>query len=332
MTSANSLRLASAKLERTVVQDKQQLGRDSSTYGVVMSFENSFNILIDPDFLLDPNNKDKFTTPEKFTSDVRVGLQEIQKTQSGRILLRSIRWHGRWVRISPPVMPIGGNPLTCRTDEANWGEPKDLQFYRATKPFFDAMGLQFKGIHSVVRFSPNQHRIFGACWIHNVAKSDFQPTPASVLFHELVHAFRHVSKKFDKVTQTHGGIANFDSREEFNAILVQNIYQSELGSNIRQSHHGFNNMDQDLNGSFEFFKVSTKAFQMVDKFCKENKGLTRALSCIKVAFNPLAAYYRDPGKAKRLSASETAVRRDVGTLVNLSGLSWQTWLKLLQAS
>ena len=162
--------------------------------------------------------------------------------------------------------------------------------------------------------------------------SDFQPTPASVLLHELVHAFRHVSKKFDMVTQTHGGLKNFDSREEFNAVLVQNIYQSELKSNIRRDHHGFNTLEKDLDGSFNFFKVSTKAFEMVDKFCKENKGLTRALSCLKVGFNPLAAYYRDGRKAKALSASETAVRRDVGTLVNVSGLSWQTWLKLLQAA
>lgn len=172
----------------------------------------------------------------------------------------------------------------------------------------------------------------GNCWINHTQKHDYAPTPESVLLHELVHAFRHVSKKFDMMSKTHGGLSRYNAREEFNAVLVENIFQSELKGNIRQSHQGFHNLEKELEGSFEFFKVSTKAFDLIDKFCRENPGFTKALSRVKVPFNPIAAYYQKPGKARAMSMSEPAVRRDAGDLIRISGMSWQAWLKLLQAA
>lgn len=110
-----------------------------------MSFEHQFNIFIDPDFLLESTNKDNFATPEQYELDVRNALINIGKTEVGRILFRSIKWHGRWVRISPVPMGINTDPMSCRADSANWGEQKDLDFYRMSKPLFDFFFLQFKG-------------------------------------------------------------------------------------------------------------------------------------------------------------------------------------------
>jgi hypothetical protein len=298
-----------------------------------MSFENQYLIVIDPDFLLNSTNTDRFTTPAQYELDVRNALINIGKTEVGSILFRSIKWHGRMIRISPVPKAFGATDATCRSDEANGGEPKDLVFYRQVKPFFDLFRLQFKGIHGVVRFNPHQHMPGGACWwqysLKSLLTSGYVPTPENVLLHELVHAFRNVAKKFDNWPQTHRGLAKYDSVEEFYAVLVENIYQSELKGHIRQSHQGFYTLERELAGSFDFFKVSTKAFELIDRFCREHKGLTKALSQVKVPFNPIAAYYHDPRKAQQMSRSETAVRRDIGALSLIPGVSWQVWLKFL---
>jgi hypothetical protein len=299
-----------------------------------MSFELQFNIFIDPDFLLDSANKDQFTTPEQYEFDVRNVLTGINKTEVGRILFRSIKWRGRWVRVKPIGKNEDGKAYTdmnCREDTTLGYDAKLFTFYQKYKPFVNLFLPGFAP-GALVKFNPDQHMTGGNCFMDHVTpKHDYEPTPESVLLHELVHAFRHMSRKFSPL-ETHGGLHKYDGVEEFNAILVENIFQSEVKGNIRQSHRGFHNLEKELEGSFEFFKVSTKAFEVIDRFCRESPGLTKALSKVKVPFNPIAAYYQNPGKARAMSSSETAVRRDAGALMLLPGVSWQTWLKVLQAA
>jgi hypothetical protein len=285
-------------------------------------------MFIDPDYLLDPKKTNLFTTADAYERDVRNVLINISKSTVGRTLFESIKWHGRWVRISPTLPIVGESDQACYPDTTTWGESQDLEFYRKAKEFLNTIFVQFRGIHAVVRFNPNQHMPGGNCFMD--ARGDFQPTPETVLLHELVHAFRHVSRTFDGAYATQGRLKQYTSPEEFNAVLVENIFRSEMRDHLRASHKGFHDLDSDLAGSFEFFKVSTKAFDLVEKFCRENKGLTGALARVRVSFNPIAAYYKNPRRAQEMSRSQAAVRRDVGAFINIPGVPWQMWLNWLQ--
>lgn len=269
-----------------------------------MAFEDQFFILIDPGFLGDPKKNFRFATPEAYVETVRRVLLTIAKTKVGDILLRSIRWHGNAIRITPVDT---FDTTTCGTDDTIQGESKDL-FYNK----FFVRSFLLPPIRAVVHFNAHWHQPGGTCHSKHAANEHYTPTPESVLLHELAHAFRFVSNKESRGQLPLLGKGwDVGDAEEFLAVLVENIFQSELGRNIRRSHSsGFKNLDKDLEGSFEFFQVTKKAFEYVDIFCRDNRGLTRALAKINVPFNPIMAYYQNPGKAQQMSSSAVAARRD----------------------
>jgi hypothetical protein len=107
----------------------------------------------------------------------------------------------------------------------------------------------------------------------------------------------------------------YGNDEEFFAVLVQNIYQSELKTgSLRSSHTGFVEMDENLRGSLAFFQVSGNAFEKIEKFATRNPGLTKALSNIEVPFDPLNAYFCHTAKAREMSRSSYAKMRDMGPI------------------
>jgi len=95
--------------------------------------------------------------------------------------------------------------------------------------------------------------------------------------------------------------------------FVADLSEKKFG-HIRSSHTKFLDIDKNLEGSLEFFKVSQKAFELVDKFCRENPGLTKALSRVEVPFNPINAYYCHPRKAREMSNTTYEKTRDLGTI------------------
>ena len=106
-----------------------------------------------------------------------------------------------------------------------------------------------------------------------------------------------------------------EQRQEFVAVLVETMYQSELQSGpLRSSHTGFMEMDKNLQGSLDFFQVSGNAFAKIDKFATENHGLAKALSNIDVLFNPLNAYFCHTARAREMSRSWYAQMRDAGPI------------------
>jgi hypothetical protein len=268
-----------------------------------MFFETQYPIVIDPGFLRDDKRKFRFSTPDAYYQAVYHTVINIGNTKVGDILLRSIKWHGKLVRIAP-VPPF--DETTCGGADASHGEDQDLSYNRTVGK---RIGLP---IRVVIRFNPHWHQYQGNCHKKHIANEDYAATPESVLIHELVHALRKISNKEKGTLDRLGKGWDYGEAEEFFAVLVENIYQSEVKGNIRRSHpSGFRNLDKQFEGSFEFFQVTRKAFEYVDIFCRENAGLTRALAKLKVPFNPIAAYYQNPGKARQMSNSPVAVGRDL---------------------
>lgn len=294
-----------------------------------MSFEEQFFILVDPMELEHGKVPQPVATPEVWTASVRELLRKINGTKCGDILLRSIRYHGRWVRIEPHLP----SKIASKYCTADADGPTDTDKVMNQLSIFQFAG--FRKIAAVVRITPQRYGAGTDCdKIYNIYPDSYRPEAYEILFHELVHAFRFVSgKHFDNgnpLRQVSGGLSLYDSTEEFFAILATNILASETKGNVRSSHHGHHKIDDRLKGSFEFYKISTKAFHWVDRFCKDHPYFTKELSKIKTSFNPLTAYYQNPAKASEYSRSAFAVSRDRGPFgTDMFGFTWDIWKNIL---
>jgi len=165
-----------------------------------------------------------------------------------------------------------------------------------------------------IYYSPGIWSPHGACHLkHATAGGGSGSKTDEVLFHELVHALRRSSGKRARV-EISGGLVEYTSNEELYAILVSSIYctdpSNKTGSGLRGGHGGFESLESELAGSFEFFRASTTVYSLVETFCNDNPGFTGALAKVKSTFNPLASYYSDKKKARENSQSSTAVVRD----------------------
>jgi hypothetical protein len=160
---------------------------------------------------------------------VQVQLEQIARRRTGRALLRAIGSFGREVVIQPwpdkdnpgantgtesvadaqSATPTGQQLLTC--NRGNAGKP----ILQDGKPLMGTGG----GSRSVIRFSPEvSEQIRGP---GNDADE--------VLLHELAHAYRMSQglHRCERMGDSYDAGEDWDSIEEFFAILIANIYRSE---------------------------------------------------------------------------------------------------------
>lgn len=222
-----------------------------------------------------------------YSRKVQEHLKWIERTKSGKILLSAIKFHGRPITITPYT---GGD---CN----------------ATGGWTTATG----SMEGVLSYSPDTFSLHGACSAtKSVANRGLYWD--EILFHELVHVFRGVSGKWNQPNLGFG-LHRYTDNEEFIALVLSNIYISDrsnkIKSGLRSDHQGFHPLSTDFDDSFKFFSTSTFTFGLIERFCKDNPGLTRKLAndLAKTKFNPLAAYYSNKEKARKLS--QGALNRDV---------------------
>lgn len=261
-----------------------------------MAYEDQFLIFLVPGILDDPTVKDKITTSKRWSRNVRNTLCRIGASRVGNILLRSIAYHGDITTIQPfsPTKPIG---KSCNA----------VMHHGWTT-------LDATNIGAVISFTPEFYGRGTACETKNLQRGGFAAQGHEVLFHELVHAFRHSALRRAGGQKWVGsldkGLVFYNELEEFYAVLIQGIYASEFRQPIRSSHTGTFPIDKKLEGSYLFFKSGTQTYDAVAILCEQNRGFTKALSKINTHFNPIRAYYEDPQKAKEFSNSEMARSRD----------------------
>jgi len=225
---------------------------------------------------------------------VRRDIEKISKSKVGSALLNSIKYHGVVITIQPM------QPGVC--DDNTWPIEDDLHTGVPSLSITEGPNIWF---------SPEQHSLDSQCEARHKVFGQLHIQSDEVLLHELVHALRMVSFKRAATRPVIGkGLALYGDTEEFIAVLVQGIYASELGRGVRASHTRHFPIDERLKGSFEFFQSGSETFKLIKQFCVDNPGFTRALSCIETRFNPLRAYYSDPGKAARMSTTRLARDRD----------------------
>jgi len=224
-------------------------------------------------------------------ASVRRHITWIAKTQSGRILLNSIKFHKKWV----PISPYDGLLGKCNAYvTGKGGKAKDGHDYAAA-----------------VFYSPHLFQNGSACHPNSALNRGLLPD--EILCHELVHAFRRVAGKL-AIVETSGGLRRYDNNEEFIAILVSNIYITDptnrIKTGLRADHRNGAPLQAELADSFSFFESSMDTFRLVKQLVADHPGLTGALAKVPAAFNPIAAFVQDPAEAEKRSRSARAVIRD----------------------
>jgi hypothetical protein len=122
-------------------------------------------------------------------------------------------------------------------------------------------------------FTPSDFVGRSACFPNHAAGT----TPHEVLFHELVHAMRDAAGK----RLSFKGLAG----EEAIAIMVANIFASEINRPLRRGGGGFAQMDI---SSADFFAQNG---DMIRIFYHQHPEFCRWVAEAVVPFNPLRTYY-----------------------------------------
>ena len=210
-------------------------------------------------------------------------LDKIEATKVGKVLLRSIGYWKIPVWIQPLRMPLTSKGV-CNSRTT--GPPNEDSTIVEYSPMFLGQG--------------------SACEQMNKIPGELSKESFVTLFHELVHAFRYVSGRNKKDVNLGKGLAFYTNKEEFVAVVVEGILLSELKNPVRSSHFGYFEIDPELNGSYKFFGSGTETYKYVKEFCKENRGLSGAISRLNLPFNPIRAYYEKPAIAKSISQNSAS--------------------------
>ena len=114
-----------------------------------------------------------------------------------------------------------------------------------------------------------------------------------VLLHELVHAVNGLGPGMD-LRKAKGTLAKFGIYDDFYAIMVTNIYESEKGnppSLLRNTHYFSSRGMSELEAVSEIFLFSDGHFPWVKQFCDQNSHFAHLLARSHAKFNPLRVYF-----------------------------------------
>jgi hypothetical protein len=203
---------------------------------------------------------------EHYNFQVGKAFEEILKRKTGQIILEGIRASGWYV----VVMPFWYD--TCNNGTV--GRPEMVRG---------------QGVNVQVGFTPDP-----SCFVDPKTK-EFKPggTPAEALFHELVHAFRFVTEKASKRKgpSTPPGskktYPEYDTEEDFFAILIANIFASETGRPLRAGHDDTATLPSHLASNQGFLAVEDY-LRLVRQFCSDHPSVSIQLRDVPGVFNPIA--------------------------------------------
>ena len=252
--------------------------------------------------IIDPYKID--STPQlgmssaSYLQSVSAIVAKIKATHVGDCLFRSIRYHGKWVRIWPM-----GDRLLMASAAAGSSDPDvEQRTTRETLERLTRIKIPTVPVGAAVNFFPNLCIMGTACQSDFLKRNEYIPSPESVLLHELVHAFRRVSRKFNDGPgqELSGGLTKYDDKEEFYAVLVEDMFQSEVNGEMRGEHEHHNRLEQRFATSSDFFRQDKRVAELIETFCRENKGFTRMVAKLNIPFNPIAVFLKDPKAARAI--------------------------------
>ena len=197
----------------------------------------------------------------QYEATVLAMLRSFERTQTGRSILQAFRFMKRELL----VFPYDGSGGPCNAVGG-----------------FGSGGM----FRTKLSFTPSDFYGKSAC---------FPPqSPGGlaheVLYHELVHAVRHAAGTLDYSIKNR-------AREEEIAVMVANVYQSEIGRKLRRPGGGTDTMTI---SSQEFF---AKNGDMIRVFYHQHPEFCRWIAEAVVPFNPLRTYYLTLSGVARLRSA-----------------------------
>lgn len=238
-----------------------------------------------------------------YRSGVLRVLRAIRATRTGSALTAAIR---RPITIAPMPDPsdkdaTGGPVGEDYMDAVEYGTRIPVRTGRVFLHYY-GRGL---GGRAVVHFTPDMWIPSAPIYFRRWWQMDPRTaghTPDEILFHELVHAVRATHGRF-ATPQKMGD--NFDNRDEFCAILLTNIYSSELRRPLRRDHHGDNPLPMSDQGRGNYL---SKYFLEVERCFNDHPELSNEIARVNCAFNPLRDY-KEHGPGVVLGIGEASVQR-----------------------
>ena len=223
-----------------------------------------------------PDGPGKEGSEAAFERDVRNVLSEILSSRAGAVLAAAL--HYQTTHKKRPILLMPFDEDTCNAKEVEFpGQPEQ----------------------PVVLFTPSR---MSRCSDRGAAS-----LPKEVLFHELVHAFRHLSGTQKFVLFKNGQLQPWDKQEEFLAVLITDIFISDATNHhktaLRQHHTSpHETLAPELADSFRFFSLGTRALNIIANFCVDNQGFAKMLATVPARFNPIAAYFKSADRAFEIAA------------------------------
>jgi hypothetical protein len=148
--------------------------------------------------------------------------------------------------------------------------------------------------NALVRFNPAMWNPDAVEWAQFIGKAaDFKKAPGvqkdEILLHEMVHALRRMRNTVDMHTPTDN--VNWTSVEEFMAIVVSNMYRSEVGRpGLRRDHAGFYALPAEQEDPQKFLDAPGNGVDNIKirmlEFKKDNPDFFSDLKKCPAKFNP----------------------------------------------
>ena len=184
----------------------------------------------------------------QYEASVKWHLDLINRSQTGHALLEAIRSTGKGMSIQPWLKAEVNAEASARDRRGATAageyvigapnKPKQGGFWAWKGPMVGTG----QGSNAVVRYSPSMFG-FGGSGAASAPPTVAGTGAASVLFHEMCHAYR-MMRGTQYRGATMGGRAAYDNEEEFFAILLSNVFVSDPSTQVqvrilRADHHGF---------------------------------------------------------------------------------------------
>jgi hypothetical protein len=226
-------------------------------------------------------------------------LHKIDGVKSGRILFQAIFKSGVVVAVEP----------------LNWQECNAHGAGRGSV-------LNGKNFNAVVKFDATVYTKGSHCFrTHLAEKYKRGGLTDEVMFHEFTHALRGgmqiAGAKIDINREPlSGGMWRYSTGEEFFAVLLTNIYISDLtnkaSSGLRAGHRGKTPLESYFSHSLCFFASSTQVLPLLKQFQAEHKDLFEALAEVKATFNPIRMMVKNPEAVERMSKAKATAAHEKG--------------------
>jgi hypothetical protein len=197
---------------------------------------------------------------------------------------------GKRLTVVPPEPGKDPNQAYTAADDQYGASPRDAHPYQCVRD--EAQACQFVRARWTATGSGSDTKVHYNPYMDEAART---------AVHELVHALRHMLGVLDRAP-TAGALSEFEDEEEFFAMLVGNIYLSEMGGDdLRGSHKALKVLPADLKTSAGFIgdhAFGRAARGLVKKLAEECPDLCDLIARVvpltgasgAPVFNPIREY------------------------------------------